>query len=226
MTAALEFGGISCTFISRDAPGQRYTAVRDVSLRVGAGEFVSVVGPTGCGKSTLLNVAAGLLQPSSGTLRVFGEALSSVNARAGYMFQAESLMPWRTALGNVMAGFEFRGIANAQAQADEWLKAGPEWQNGGRDPIFTTALGAPLNGTSVTHRFQKLAAKAGVPAIRFHDIRHTTGAFLVDAEVEQRVIMAYLRHTQPSTSARYTHVRSRTTRAAANRIGDMLASGE
>ena len=122
MTAALEFGGISCTFISRDAPGQRYTAVRDVSLRVGAGEFVSVVGPTGCGKSTLLNVAAGLLQPSSGTLRVFGETLSGVNARAGYMFQAESLMPWRTALGNVMAGFEFRGIANAQAQADEWLK--------------------------------------------------------------------------------------------------------
>ena len=122
MTAALEFSGISCTFISRDAPGQRYTAVRDVSLRVGAGEFVSVVGPTGCGKSTLLNVAAGLLQPSSGTLRVFGETLSGVNARAGYMFQAESLMPWRTALGNVMAGFEFRGIANAQAQADEWLK--------------------------------------------------------------------------------------------------------
>jgi NitT/TauT family transport system ATP-binding protein len=122
MTAALEFSGISCTFISRDAPGQRYTAVRDVSLTVGAGEFVSVVGPTGCGKSTLLNVAAGLLQPSSGTLRVFGEALAGINARAGYMFQAESLMPWRTALGNVMAGFEFRGIANAQAQAEEWLK--------------------------------------------------------------------------------------------------------
>ena len=122
MTAALEFSGISCTFISRDAPGQRYTAVRDVSLRVGAGEFVSVVGPTGCGKSTLLNVAAGLLQPSSGTLRVFGDALSGVNARAGYMFQAESLMPWRTAAQNVMAGLEFRGMANARVQADEWLK--------------------------------------------------------------------------------------------------------
>ena len=51
---------------SQDDPRQRYTAVRDVTLAVGAGEFVSVVGPTGCGKSTLLNVAAGLLAPSSG----------------------------------------------------------------------------------------------------------------------------------------------------------------
>jgi NitT/TauT family transport system ATP-binding protein len=122
MTAALEFSGISCTFVSRDQPGQRYTAVRDVSLTVGAGEFVSVVGPTGCGKSTLLNVAAGLLTPSTGELRVFGEPLSGINARAGYMFQAESLMPWRTALGNVMAGFEFRGIANAAEQAQAWLQ--------------------------------------------------------------------------------------------------------
>ena len=123
MTAALQFSGISCTFVSRDAPGQRYTAVRDVSLTVEAGEFVSVVGPTGCGKSTLLNVAAGLLEPSTGELRVFGDKLDGVNRRAGYMFQAESLMPWRTALGNVMAGFEFRGVdaSQAKAQAQDWL---------------------------------------------------------------------------------------------------------
>jgi len=120
--AALSFAGVSCTFVSRDAPGQRYTAVRDVSLSVGPGEFVSVVGPTGCGKSTLLNMAAGLLLPSSGELRVFGQPLTGINPRAGYMFQAESLMPWRTAAQNVRAGLEFRGVANAHAQADEWLK--------------------------------------------------------------------------------------------------------
>lgn len=119
---ALALDGVSCTFVSRDDPSQRYTAVRDVSLAVGAGEFVSVVGPTGCGKSTLLNVAAGLLEPSSGTVQVFGQALSGINARAGYMFQAESLMPWRTALQNVMAGLEFRGAADARAQAEDWLK--------------------------------------------------------------------------------------------------------
>ena len=121
---AIDLQGVSCTFISKDDPGQRYTAVRDVTLAVGAGEFVSVVGPTGCGKSTLLNVAAGLLSPSTGTVKVFGEPLAGINTRAGYMFQTESLMPWRTALGNVMAGLSFRGVAeaDARAQAEEWLR--------------------------------------------------------------------------------------------------------
>lgn len=120
---ALHLAGVACTFISKDAPGQRYTAVQEVDLRVGAGEFVSVVGPTGCGKSTLLNVAAGLLAPSLGRVAVFGEPLVGLNRRAGYMFQAESLMPWRTALANVAAGLEFRGMPARQAQAlaQEWL---------------------------------------------------------------------------------------------------------
>jgi NitT/TauT family transport system ATP-binding protein len=121
---ALQLQDASCTFISPDNPAQRYTAVAGVSLTVGAGEFVSVVGPTGCGKSTLLNMAAGLLQPSTGTVQVFGQSLEGINSRAGYMFQAESLMPWRTALGNVMAGLEFRGVPEpqARAQAEDWLR--------------------------------------------------------------------------------------------------------
>jgi sulfonate transport system ATP-binding protein len=124
LTSALDLAGVACTFTSRDDPSQRYTAVSDVSLHVGAGEFVSVVGPTGCGKSTLLNVAAGLLAPSTGTVSVFGSPLTGINRRAGYMFQAESLMPWRTARDNVMAGLQFRGMRRdqAQAQADDWLQ--------------------------------------------------------------------------------------------------------
>jgi NitT/TauT family transport system ATP-binding protein len=72
----------------------------------------------------LLNVAAGLLMPSTGTIRAFGEPVIGVNRRAGYMFQAESLMPWRTARDNVAAGLEFRGLplAEARAQADDWLR--------------------------------------------------------------------------------------------------------
>ena len=94
---------------------------------MGAGEFVSVVGPTGCGKSTLLNVAAGLLAPSSGTISVFGEPLvasNGVNRRAGYMFQADALMPWRTGIDNVIAGLEFRGVPRAKAveQGEDWLR--------------------------------------------------------------------------------------------------------
>jgi len=119
---ALALAGVTCAFAQRDRPGERYIAVRDVDLAIGAGEFVSVVGPTGCGKSTLLNVAAGLLAPSSGSVNVFGDRLAGINRRAGYMFQAESLMPWRTAHANVAAGLEFRGSADAEQRAGEWLK--------------------------------------------------------------------------------------------------------
>ena len=119
---ALALEGVRVTFVSQD--GARYTAIRDTTLRVAPGEFVSVVGPTGCGKSTLLNVAAGLLQPSAGATCVFGKALSGLNRKAGYLFQSEALMPWRTALQNVTAGLEFRGTDPAQAavQATEWLR--------------------------------------------------------------------------------------------------------
>ena len=121
MASAVEFESITCTFAG--AKGS-YTAVKDVSLAIGAGEFVSVVGPTGCGKSTLLNVAAGLLKPTSGTTRIFGEPLTGINRKAGYMFQSEALMPWRTALANVTAGLEFRGVAAAEAHrhAQDWLE--------------------------------------------------------------------------------------------------------
>jgi len=124
MAAALSLDSVTCTFVSRDDRSQRYTAVRDVTLAIAPGEFVSVVGPTGCGKSTLLNVAAGLLEPSAGTVHVFGQPLVGINTRAGYMFQTEALMPWRTARDNVMAGLEFRGApkSEAGARADEWLK--------------------------------------------------------------------------------------------------------
>ena len=120
---ALDLQAITCVFTSRDAPGQRYTAVHDASLSVAPGEFVSVVGPTGCGKSTLLNIGAGLLAPSRGQVLVFGEPLQGLNRRAGYMFQAESLMPWKTALDNVMAGLIFNGtpLDAARERATAWL---------------------------------------------------------------------------------------------------------
>jgi NitT/TauT family transport system ATP-binding protein len=122
-TPALLLDHVTCAFASREKSGKRYTAVKDATLTVAAGEFVSVVGPTGCGKSTLLNVAAGLLQPSSGHVRVLGAPLSGINRRAGYMFQAESLMPWRNARDNVLAGLQFAGVPEDESRrrADEWL---------------------------------------------------------------------------------------------------------
>lgn len=123
LAPALLLNDISCTFISKEDRAQRYTAVANTTLAIAPGEFVSVVGPTGCGKSTLLNVGAGLLQPSSGEVSVFGEPLDGINRRAGYMFQSEALMPWRSALENVIAGLEFRGMPDVDARAlgEQWL---------------------------------------------------------------------------------------------------------
>jgi NitT/TauT family transport system ATP-binding protein len=121
---ALELNQITVTFRSRDEAGGRYTAVADTTLRIRAGEFVSVVGPTGCGKSTLLNIGAGLLDASAGEVKVFGEPLQGINRRAGYMFQTEALMPWRSAIDNVMVGLQYRGASDAEArrQAQAWLE--------------------------------------------------------------------------------------------------------
>lgn len=123
MTPALSLVDISCTFVSKDDSSQRYTALAETTLHIAPGEFVSVVGPTGCGKSTLLNLGAGLLGASSGRVEVFGAPLTGINARAGYMFQSEALMPWRSALQNVIVGLQFRGMADAQARSlgEEWL---------------------------------------------------------------------------------------------------------
>ena len=90
---ALEIERVSRDFTTPDA--RSYRAIDEISLAVPAGAFVAIVGPSGCGKSTLLNVVAGLLPPSSGTVRVVGEALSGLNRHATYMFQQDALLPWK-----------------------------------------------------------------------------------------------------------------------------------
>jgi NitT/TauT family transport system ATP-binding protein len=118
---AVSLTDTSVTF--RLADGGAYTAVQGCSLEVEDGEFVAIVGPTGCGKSTLLNVAAGLIEPSHGHARIFGEPLPGLNRQAGYLFQAEALFPWKTAVENVAIGLEINGTSKAEARerAQTWL---------------------------------------------------------------------------------------------------------
>ncbi len=113
------------TVAFRLADGRVYTAVEKARLSVAHGEFVAIVGPTGCGKSTLLNVAAGLLRPASGTARIFDAPLNGLNREAGYLFQADALFPWKTAIDNVAIGLEIKGAPRAQAleRAQGWLTA-------------------------------------------------------------------------------------------------------
>ncbi len=119
---AVALHDVTITF--RLGKGVTYTAVSDATLSVADGEFVAIVGPTGCGKSTLLNVAAGLLAPSAGTADIFGVPLKDLNLQAGYLFQADSLFPWKTALQNVAIGLETAGVSSPQARerAQAWLK--------------------------------------------------------------------------------------------------------
>jgi NitT/TauT family transport system ATP-binding protein len=113
------------TVAFRLVDGRVYTAVERVRLSVVHGEFVAIVGPTGCGKSTLLNVAAGLLRPASGKVRIFDAPLTGLNREAGYLFQADALFPWKTAIDNVAIGLEIRGTPRAQVleRAQGWLAA-------------------------------------------------------------------------------------------------------
>jgi NitT/TauT family transport system ATP-binding protein len=133
-TIALQFEQITKRFpakgstLSKSLKGPAdgaYTAVAGIDLDVRAGAFVSVVGPSGCGKSTVLNIAAGLMQPTEGVVKVFGERLDSagVNRRAAYLFQQDALLPWKTVLSNIALALIFRGVDRGQAEkrALEWV---------------------------------------------------------------------------------------------------------
>jgi NitT/TauT family transport system ATP-binding protein len=88
-------------------------ALHDVSLSLGATEFVSLLGPSGCGKSTLLRLAAGLEQPSAG--RIESPALTSSAADTAFVFQDATLMPWASVFDNVFLPLRLAGVSRAEA---------------------------------------------------------------------------------------------------------------
>jgi NitT/TauT family transport system ATP-binding protein len=96
---------VSKRFIAR---GRDVMALEEVSLEVGAGDFVAFVGPSGCGKSTLLNMIAGIVKPTSGHILQDGSAIAGINRQVGYMTQVDSLLPWRTVEQNVMLPLQLR----------------------------------------------------------------------------------------------------------------------
>ncbi|MBV9279456.1 MAG: ATP-binding cassette domain-containing protein, partial [Chloroflexi bacterium] len=118
---AIELRGISKRFQS--PKGDVFTALRDVNMTVGAGEFCAVVGPSGCGKSTTLTLVSGLERPSAGEVSVLGKPVHGIEPHVGFMFQTDATFPWRSVLANVMAGPRFRGVPKAQARerARDWV---------------------------------------------------------------------------------------------------------
>ncbi|AUH51609.1 ABC transporter ATP-binding protein [Chromobacterium sp. ATCC 53434] len=115
---ALAFESVTAGY----APGR--PVVEQFDLQLMPGEFLALVGPSGCGKSTLLNLAAGLQAPDAGRVTVDGQPLAGPNRHAGYMQQADTLLPWKSALDNVALGPILRGMDKAEARrlARQWLR--------------------------------------------------------------------------------------------------------
>jgi NitT/TauT family transport system ATP-binding protein len=95
------------------ADGSTMEIIRSISFNLRRGEIVSIVGPSGCGKTTLLNLLCGLLPPSNGAVLWHGQKLAGLPARLGYMLQKDLLLPWRTAIQNVMLGLQVKGMPKA-----------------------------------------------------------------------------------------------------------------
>ena len=120
----LQIDAVGMVFEKR---GQRFVALRDISLDVRRGEFVTLIGHSGCGKSTLLNLLAGLLRPTSGLMILNNKEIAGPGAERGVVFQNHSLLPWLTCTGNVHLAVErVFGEKEPKAQLAERTRAALE----------------------------------------------------------------------------------------------------
>jgi NitT/TauT family transport system ATP-binding protein len=105
---------ISIVFHGRDRDVE---ALRELSLEVPDGGFISMVGPSGCGKSTFLRIVAGLIRPNAGRVIIDGKEVIDPRSGCGLVFQQDCLLPWRTVMDNVAFGLQIRGVTTAQRNA-------------------------------------------------------------------------------------------------------------
>jgi NitT/TauT family transport system ATP-binding protein len=119
--SAIALRELSKVYATRDGP---LAALDRVSFEVAEGEFIAVVGRSGCGKSTMLKIVAGLLPPSKGTVRINGVEVTGPLRDAGIVFQAPTLLAWRSVIDNVLLPAEFLrlDLAGARRRARELLE--------------------------------------------------------------------------------------------------------
>ncbi|WP_341928938.1 ABC transporter ATP-binding protein [Methyloversatilis discipulorum] len=110
VTGHIDIRDVNIRFTQNGVP---FDAVKNVSLDVKPGEFVSIVGPSGCGKSTLLNIVAGFLRADEGTVTVDGRAVTAPGADRGVVFQQYSLFPWLSVRQNVEFGLKMQGVSRS-----------------------------------------------------------------------------------------------------------------
>jgi NitT/TauT family transport system ATP-binding protein len=121
---AVEITDVGKVFPARRGAG--VTALENISLQVGVGEFVSLIGPSGCGKSTLMRLIADLDAPTTGTVRVFGKSAQQARLDQDYgiAFQQAGLLPWRTVRENIELPLQLHGVGRAarRARASELIE--------------------------------------------------------------------------------------------------------
>jgi ABC-type nitrate/sulfonate/bicarbonate transport system ATPase subunit len=125
LPGGIEVTGLSKTYrrvVGRDV--SLTAALDDVSFTVAPQEFVSVIGPSGCGKSTIMKILAGLLDPSSGSVKTSGHPVEGPGNDRGCVFQFPGLMPWKTVVDNVVLALEFAGVprADRKERAAEYVE--------------------------------------------------------------------------------------------------------
>jgi NitT/TauT family transport system ATP-binding protein len=113
-TPMIEIDHVSQVF--QTSARQDHLALSDISLTIEDGAFVSILGPSGCGKSTLLYIVGGFVNPTQGSARVKGKAITGPGPDRGPVFQEFALFPWKSVLGNVMYGPRQQGVKPAEAE--------------------------------------------------------------------------------------------------------------
>ena len=98
------------------SPSSVTTAVRDISFSIKEGEFISLIGPSGCGKTTLLSILSGLVQPTSGIVKIDGQPPDPKKNVIGYMLQQDYLFPWKTIKENVLIGLKLNKNLNEETE--------------------------------------------------------------------------------------------------------------
>ena len=121
MSSRIDLTGVGQVFQVRGDEDKRrhdFVALEDVNLTVEAGQFLSIVGPSGCGKSTILDLIAGLTRPTTGSVSVGGREVTGPGPDRSVVFQQYTLLPWRTALGNVEFALEAVGSWSKSERRD------------------------------------------------------------------------------------------------------------
>ncbi|WP_374631536.1 ABC transporter ATP-binding protein [Ferrovibrio sp.] len=121
MSAYLSIDDVGMTFAS--AQGANFVALRDIDLKIAAGEFVALIGHSGCGKSTLLNIIAGLLRASKGGVLLQGKEVNDPGPDRAVVFQNHSLLPWLSVYDNVkLAVDKVHGKTKSAKERDDWTR--------------------------------------------------------------------------------------------------------